>query len=240
MRIVPGRPRGLSDNLRPMWYPADVHLQFLWTLSFLSAKFPRQYLRYTSLALPVSCAAGPTAVHNFAAFRGLLSNGGYFMSRNFLGLTTVAFLLSAGSLLAQSSPSSSGSATSQPTRTRQEPCWQQAGISNSVFEQRQAIERDAHSQVSSVCADTSLTPQQKLARVREIRHQAQQKTGELITPDQEKALMACREQRNANPPGAGRREGGNPCAEWQGARGNGTNGNIGGNSGEGTSSSPQH
>jgi hypothetical protein len=164
-----------------------------------------------------------------------------FMSRKILPFAAFALLLSAGSLVAQTTPPASGaSPSSQPTRIRQEPCWQQAGIPSSAFEQRQAIEREAHSQVSTVCADTALTPQQKLSRVREIRQQAQQKTSELITPDQEKSLTACRQQRNANHPGAGDHEGGNPCGgQWQGTRPNSSNGNTG-NPSAGSSSTPQN
>jgi Spy/CpxP family protein refolding chaperone len=171
---------------------------------------------------------------NFAARQGLVGMGAFMSKKKILRFTAAVFLLSAGSLVAQTT--SGAPPYSQPNRVRQEPCWRQAGISSAVFEQRQAIERDAHSQVSSVCADTSLTPQQKLARVREIREQAQQKTGELITPDQEKALTACRQQRNANHAGGGMHEGGNPCGQ---GRGEGANGNPGGNSGAG-GSNPQN
>ena len=190
-----------------------------------AAILSRQFLRYTSVA---------AAIHhmkNFAARHGLVSMEA-FMSKQIVRCAVFGFLFFACSLLAQTT--SGAPPSSQPNRGRQEPCWRQAGISSSVFEQRQAIERDAHSQVSEVCADTSLTSQQKLSRVREIRQQAQQKTGELITADQERALTACRQQRNGNHPGAGMHEGGNPCGgQGPTERGNGENGS--GNSGAGNS-----
>jgi hypothetical protein len=95
------------------------------------------------------------------------------------------------------------------------PCWQQAGIEKSVMEQRWVNERETHSQVEAVCSNTSLTAQQKNQQVREIRQQARQKMEGLITPDQEKTLMACQQERGMGHPGgaSGRRwEGG--CGEW--------------------------
>lgn len=155
----------------------------------------------------------------------------------------LAFLLSASSLIGQTAPPSGSSPSSPAARTRQEPCWQQAGIAQSVFEQHQAVERDAHSQISTVCADTSLTPQQKMQRVKEIRHEAQQKTNELITADQQKTVAACRQQRSGNHSGAGMHEGGNPCGgQWsrQGQRPNGSGGNTGSGSSAGSGASPQN
>jgi len=50
------------------------------------------------------------------------------------------------------------------------------------MEEHRSIETDAHSQVASVCENSSLTPQQKQQQVREIRQQVQQKMDALITP----------------------------------------------------------
>lgn len=161
---------------------------------------------------------------------------------NFLRFAAFTFLLSAYSLVAQTAPPSSGTSPSSSPRTRQAPCWEQAGITKSAFEQHQAIERDEHSQVSSVCSDSSMTPQQKMDRVKEIRQQAQQKNDEVITPDQQKAIAACRQQRGGGNAGGGmRHEGGNPCGgQWsrQGQHPNGSTGTPSGNS-PNNSSSPQ-
>jgi hypothetical protein len=46
-------------------------------------------------------------------------------------------------------------------RVRQEPCWKQVGISKTAIEEREAISRERRSQVEAVCADSSLTLQQK-------------------------------------------------------------------------------
>lgn len=71
------------------------------------------------------------------------------------------------------------------------------------MEQRWATERDTRSQVEAVCANSSLTPQQKQQQAREIRQQARQKMEGLVTPEQEKALTACQQERGMNHGGGG-------------------------------------
>lgn len=101
-----------------------------------------------------------------------------------------------------------------PPSPRPEPCWKQAGISPSVMEQHRGIERDAHSQVQSVCQNSSLAPQQKQQQVREIREQAQQKLNALLTSEQQSALHACQQQHAAYASShtASRGRAANPCA----------------------------
>jgi hypothetical protein len=98
------------------------------------------------------------------------------------------------------------------------PCWQQAGIEKSVMEQRWAAERETRSQVEAVCANSSLTAQQKQQQAREIRQQSRQKMEGLITPAQEKALTACQQERGMNHggggPQAGAQQEGGGCGEW--------------------------
>ena len=80
---------------------------------------------------------------------------------------------------------------------QQPPCWQVAGISKSAIEQRRAIEQNTKSQVASVCADSSLTVQQKRAKIKEIRQQAHQEIDGVITPEQQQQLKACNAERAA-------------------------------------------
>lgn len=101
-------------------------------------------------------------------------------------------------------------------RPREEPCWRVAGIPKSAIEERQMIARQTRAEVQSVCADRSLTPQQRQQRIREIHQQAKQKSEGLITPQQQESLQACQKQRAANHPPAfgGHRPGGTgPCGE---------------------------
>ena len=81
-------------------------------------------------------------------------------------------------------------------RPRQEPCWQVAGISIAAMEKHKSLEQSAHSQVQAVCADPSLTPQQKREKIREIHEQTHQQAESLFTPQQHQALKACREERS--------------------------------------------
>jgi hypothetical protein len=162
------------------------------------------------------------------------------------------FFLAAVSLAQSSSPQAPSSPqpqqpssppAQQPRPMRQgnfTPCWQQAGIEKSVMEQRWAQERETRSQVEAVCSNSSLTSQEKNQQVREIRQQAHQKMEGILTPEQEKALTACQQERGMNHPAAGRWSGGG-CGQWQNSQAHpsgapgGTPNATGGN---GTNSTP--
>ena len=103
---------------------------------------------------------------------------------------------------------------------RQEPCWQQAGVQKSVMLELASIQREAHAQVEGVCSNTSLTPQQKHQQVREIHQQALQKMSGLVTPDQRKTLLECRQEHAGNHTRAGGRGAGGCGGLPVGAQGN--------------------
>jgi len=125
---------------------------------------------------------------------------------------TLTFCLAACALAvnAQDNPPT---APPPPPRTRQEPCWRQAGIDRSVMEQHRTIDRDAHAQINAVCENSSLTPQQKQEQARAIKRQAKEKMDALLTPDQAKSLQACQGARAADRPHAEHR--GGPCGGEQ-------------------------
>ncbi len=81
-------------------------------------------------------------------------------------------------------------------QVHQPPCWQEAGISKSAMEQRQAIQRRTKAEVEAVCAETSLTPQQRQQRIRQIHEQAKQELDALASPQQMEALKSCQMSRN--------------------------------------------
>jgi hypothetical protein len=111
-------------------------------------------------------------------------------------LAVLILLFCGGTLVAQSSPSNSPSSQPVPARRGgQQPCWQQAGIDKSVMEQRRSIEADTHSQIESVCSNSSLTPKEKMQQVREIRQQSQQRMSGLMTGEQQSALTSCQQSR---------------------------------------------
>ena len=111
----------------------------------------------------------------------------------------------------------SGQTTTHPTthaKVRQEPCWQQVGISESAKQQRETIANDRRSQVEAVCADTSLTPQQKQQKIHQIRQDAKQKIDAVISPEQEEQLQACQKERAGGRPSApAAQHAGGPCGE---------------------------
>jgi hypothetical protein len=130
-------------------------------------------------------------------------------------LSAVATLLISSAAICQStSPSTPPNSTTWPRAysraPRQEPCWQQAGVSASAMQQRQEIAQNARSQENAVCTDSSLTPQQKQQQVREIRNQARTQEDGLLTSEQLAAIRSCRAQRGegARRPGVAN----NPCS----------------------------
>lgn len=122
-----------------------------------------------------------------------------------------------------SSNSTTPNATNNSTQTtntsgagsrHQEPCWKVAGVSPSAIQQRRSIEQNVRSQIAAVCSDSSLTSQQRHAKIHEIHAQAQQQLQGLITPEQQEALKSCRASRGegkeaTHPPAAAS----GPCGE---------------------------
>jgi len=135
--------------------------------------------------------------------------------RRFGFAAAVLTLLSTYPLAAQTAPSSASPRGTTPTRpAHRSPCWQQAGISQSAMQQRKGIEESTHSQVESVCSDSSLTPQQKQQKIRQLHQEAQKQVMGLITSQQEQALKSCRASRGEGPQMGGMHGvGGGPCGE---------------------------
>lgn len=77
-------------------------------------------------------------------------------------------------------------------------CRQQAEISQKAMRTRQSIMNNMKTQVQNVKDDTTLTPQQQRRQIRQIRQNARQQIGRVVTPEQEKALRTCQQQRKAN------------------------------------------
>jgi len=103
-------------------------------------------------------------------------------------------------------------------QAKQPPCWEVAGVPKSAIEERRAIQQRIHSEVEAVCADSSLTQQQRQQKIREIHEQAKQQLDALVTPEQQQALKSCQASRNhggthpgAAHPSVGANHG--PCGE---------------------------
>ena len=135
--------------------------------------------------------------------------------------TLVILILTAGPqrLMAQAArPAAPGGAgnrpspTTKPNTPKQEPCWQQAGISKAAMQERRSIEESTRAQIEAVCAQSDLTDKEKREKIHEIREAAKQRMGGLISPQEEEALKACQKSRgmNATPHPKG---GGGPCTQ---------------------------
>jgi Spy/CpxP family protein refolding chaperone len=131
-------------------------------------------------------------------------------------------LLAATPLLAQMNQRPTSASPTGTTSTRhggQQPCWQQAGVSQQAQQQRRQIEQNTRSQVESVCQDSSLNQQQKQQKIRQIHQQTKQQMEGLMTPQQRQAIESCKAQRQGGQGGQGGRgmnghggKGQNPCS----------------------------
>jgi hypothetical protein len=109
---------------------------------------------------------------------------------------TLVTLLGTYPLAAQTATSPVSPGT---TPTHKQPCWQQAGVSQSAMQQRKQIEETTHSQIEAVCSDSSLAPQQKQQKIQQLHQEAQKQVVGLITQQQEAAIKSCRESRGEGP-----------------------------------------
>jgi hypothetical protein len=98
---------------------------------------------------------------------------------------------------------------------RPEPCWQVAGVTKSALQQRRVITQQAR-QITSVCANSSLSLAQKRQEVQQIHRQERQQIDALITPAQQQTMRSCQEHRNPGHISGGYVGGGHgngPCGE---------------------------
>ena len=141
------------------------------------------------------------------------------MSRNKTVLALLAGIILSAALsenaIAQVPIRTGPPAASRPTpRPRVEPCWEVAGVSKSAIQQRRVIAQQARQEVEAVCANSSLSIQQKRQQIQQIRQRERQEIDAIITPAQQEAMRSCQEQRNGGH-GGGHVGGGHggPCGE---------------------------
>ncbi len=79
----------------------------------------------------------------------------------------------------------------RPVSQKPEPCWEEAGISKGVIEQRKSIQENTRSQIQAVCSEPNLSEQQKHEKIREIRQAAHDKVNAMISPAERQKLEAC-------------------------------------------------
>jgi hypothetical protein len=109
-------------------------------------------------------------------------------------------------------PSTAPGTTTHP---RLEPCWEVAGVSKAAIQQRRMITQQERQQVEAVCANSSLSMQQKRQQIQQIRQRERQEIDGVITPAQQEAMRSCQEERSGGHGGGGHLGGGHggPCGE---------------------------
>jgi hypothetical protein len=108
-----------------------------------------------------------------------------------------------------------GQVAQQP---KQEPCWKQVGISQATMDEQRSIQRESREQIEAVCQDSSLTEQQKKAKIQEIRQAEHERLNGLIPAEQREQLKQCQQARASSHP-AGTHPSGvhtGPCGETMG------------------------
>jgi TolA-binding protein len=124
-------------------------------------------------------------------------------------------------------PIHTGPVGTNPAKPRLEPCWQVAGVSKAAIQERHSLERQAHSEVESVCANSSLSAQQKREQIQQIRQREKQEVEGIISPSQQEAMKSCQASRQGAGHGAHAGGGhGGPCGEMSGGN-HGTSGTKG-------------
>ncbi len=115
------------------------------------------------------------------------------------------------------SPQSGRTGVNRSANQKAEPCWEQAGISKAAIEQRRSIQESTRPQIQAVCSEANLSPQQKRAKIREIRQAAHVKINAMISPAERQKLEACQRGRGNHVGMRGMHAGGHaagsdPCA----------------------------
>jgi hypothetical protein len=145
----------------------------------------------------------------------------------FAGSAALGIVLAvAPGALAQTVPTHA-QATAPGRVAKQEPCWQVAGISKSAMEQRKSIMQNTRSQVEAVCANSSLTAQQRSEKIHQIHEQAKQQADALVSPSQMESLKSCQSSRaSAHPSTPTHHAGGSagPCGQLPGTPGSASSG----------------
>lgn len=85
----------------------------------------------------------------------------------------------------------------RPKAPQPEPCWKVAGISPDVIARRRAITQETQARVRQICADSSLSDQQKRQEIRRVRQAASAESQNLVTPEQRAAVKQCNQERAA-------------------------------------------
>lgn len=75
--------------------------------------------------------------------------------------------------------------------TRKPPCWSVVHIPPEFVNERWQMEENAHQKINGVCSDSTLSAEQKSAKINEIKAKTDQEVAKLIPSKQLEALKAC-------------------------------------------------
>jgi TolA-binding protein len=128
-------------------------------------------------------------------------------------MLSAALAQNAGAQVVVRRPPTATGPTTRPPRV--EPCWQVAGVAKSAIQQRRLIDQQTRQEVEAVCANSSLSIQQRRQQIRQIHERQRQEIDGLISPAQQEAMRSCQQQRHAGHGGGGHLGGGHggPCGD---------------------------
>lgn len=84
-------------------------------------------------------------------------------------------------------------------------CWKTAGVTPSEWQRIWPMVQNAHQRIREACSDSSLSEEQKLAKIREIRESSHAEVYPYLSPEHREALEQCQEGRHPGN-GQGHRE----------------------------------
>ncbi len=89
------------------------------------------------------------------------------------------------------------------------------GLSPQQQQEMHRIHRQARERIQAIRQNTSLTPQQQRARIRQVRAKARHKAQSILTPEQQQKLREFRQERRGSRggPGANGPQGGPPASQ---------------------------
>lgn len=74
-------------------------------------------------------------------------------------------------------------------------CFQKAGVPDSVWERVHAIRQNTDQQVTAICQNAGLTPDQRRQQVTRVHAQAKRQIDALLTPQQLAGIAPCRAEK---------------------------------------------
>ena len=93
-------------------------------------------------------------------------------------------------------------------KTGESACFQKAGVPDSVWQQVYAFRQNTHQQVTAICQNAGLTPDQRGKQIKQVHAQAKSQVDALLTPQQLAGINPCRAERRMERTGDAKAGGG--------------------------------